>query len=337
MAGWDTALSRWQARRRLPWQGDRLLALDLDQPGHRALLRDHLDRRHLAILTEATRGFGWCEGRTCEITIPLKATAPPDWPRLPAPTPARVIGRSHGQIPARSAVLLASLYGDIRRQDTILAGELPVLLDRLGQPPWWYVRFRDPDPHLRLRIALTGPADFGHAAAVVSGWTRELHLAGLLREVRYPVSYPETGRWGSGRAWAAAEEVFRADSRALLAQLRQPARPHQRALAAAHLIAIASAYLGSVGAGTRWLIDRVPSKAPAPVPRSVYAYAVRIADPRDGWAALRAAAGGTPIVSAWADRDEALAAYRRHLPGPETCGIDAAALAWTARSDRNRS
>src|SRR6266487_6242234 len=360
-----------RATRRLPrrvylTEGDRLLALDLDQPGHRVLLRAHLDGGAPAVLTEAPGNLGWCGGREHEIVVLLKAAGPPAWPRLPKPARARIIAPCQGQAPAISSVLLASLYGDLRRQDVILAEYLPALLDRLGQPPWWYVRFRDPDQHLRLRIALSDPEEFGQLARAVSTCCQELHHAGLLREVRYATSYPETGRWGSGAAWAAAEDVFRADSRAVLTQLGQPTRPHRRSLAAAHTFAIASAFLGSTAAGARWLIDHIPLAAPEPVPRDGFADAVRIADPRRNWAALRAAAGGPAIVQAWANRDHALAGYRRHLPGPDTHGIDtddvlnsllhvhfvravaidfteeatclhlarAAALAWTARTTR---
>ncbi|HXP21110.1 MAG TPA: lantibiotic dehydratase [Streptosporangiaceae bacterium] len=324
---WDDALTTWQERRHLPrrvylTEGDRLLALDLDQPGHRVLLRAGLDRSAHALLTEAPQDAGWCGGRAHEIVVPLRAARPSAWPRLPRPTVARTIRRGQGQLPATSSVLLASLYGDIRRQDTILADYLPVLLDQLRQPSWWYVRFRDPGQHLRLRITLADPEQFGQVARAVSAWSDELHHIGLLREVRYCTSHPETGRWGSGAALTAAEDVFRADSRALLAQFRQPSRPGRRALAAAHSLAIASAFLGSTEAGTRWLVDHVPSAVPARVDRHIFSEAVTIADPRRDWAALRTVPGGTAIAEAWADRDQALAAYRTHLPGPDTHGIN---------------
>jgi thiopeptide-type bacteriocin biosynthesis protein len=324
---WDRAFAEWRAQRRLPQrvyltEGDRLLALDLDQVGHRVLLRTHVDR-DIAVLTEAPRQAGWCGQRAHEVVVPVKAVESPGWPRLPKPTQARIIGRDQGQTPGTSLVLLASLYGDIRRQDTLLAEYLPDLLDRLGEPPWWYVRFRDPDQHLRLRIALSETQEFGRVARTVSTWADELHQAGLLREVRYPTSYPETGRWGAGPAWAAAEDVFRADSRALLTQLRQPARPDRRALVAAHTVAIAGAFHGDTAAGMRWLIDHIPPTAPTPVPRHQFNEAVQIADPRNDWTALRVAPGGDAIAEAWVDRASALATYRGHLSGPHTHGIDA--------------
>ncbi|MEU5839620.1 lantibiotic dehydratase [Streptomyces diacarni] len=323
---WDEAFADWRTRRRLParvclTEGDRRLLLDLEHSGHRVLLRTHLNRGTPAVLTEHLAETGWCQGRAHEVVIPLKATEPPAWPRLPAPTQARLIGRDRHDAPAASDVLLASLYGDIRRQDTILSRHLPDLLDGLDGPPWWYVRFRDPDQHLRLRIALPEPDAFGAVAAKVSAWADDLHRAGLLREVRYPTSYPETGRWGSGPAWQAAEDVFRTDSRALLAQLRLPKRPPRRALVTAHTVAIASAFLGSASAAMQWLIANIPARAPEPLPRHELTEAVRLADPRDQWQALTAVPGGTAIVQAWRDRDRALSVYRERLLGPHAQGI----------------
>ncbi|MFE9939116.1 lantibiotic dehydratase [Streptomyces hirsutus] len=327
-AEWDAAVIDWRARRRLPRrvhlvEDDRRLFLDLDEAGHRTLLRQHLDRTRLAVLTEAPEpeAYGWCDGRTHEVVVPLKATRPPAWPPTPAPTRARSLSPAQIQTPASSPALLATLYGDPRRQDTLLSQHLPGLLEQLGNPPWWFIRFRDPDQHLRLRIALPDPGAFARTARTVSAWADELRGAGLLADLRYPTSYREMGRWGSGAAWDAAEGVFRADSRAVLAQLAQPQRPNQRTLVAAHTVAVASAFLGSAEAAMRWLIDHIPPTAPVPIPRPQFTEAVRLADPRDDWAALRGVPGGDVIVSGWADRDTALAAYRPHLPGPDTQGI----------------
>ncbi|MYS59762.1 lantibiotic dehydratase [Streptomyces sp. SID5468] len=325
---WDTALAGWRERRRLPQhvhlvQDDRRLPLDLDQAGHRSLLRQHLDRARAVVLTEAAPpgADDWSGGRAHEIVVPLKAIRPTAWPALPTPTTARTLSSTQIETPAASSVLLAALYGDRRRQEDLLTRHVPDLMRRLGSPPWWFIRFRDPDQHLRLRVALPDPDDFADTAHTVSVWADELRSTGLLTDLRYPTSYREMGRWGSGPAWDAAEAVFRADSRAVVAQLAQAIRPTQRTLVAAHFLAIASAFLGSPHAGARWLIDHIPPTAPAPVPRPQFAESVTLADPSGDWAALRSAPGGTSIVDAWAERAAALAAYRRHLPGPHTDGI----------------
>ncbi|MFE9687157.1 lantibiotic dehydratase [Streptomyces sp. NPDC006285] len=370
---WDAALEDWQMRRRAPRrvflvEDDRRLFLDLDQAGHRTLLRQHLNRAGTAVLHEAPspEAYGWCGGRAHEVILPLKATRSPGWPPLPTPTVARTLSSAQNQTPTASPVLLAAVYGDLRRQDTLLTQYLPDLLERLGAPSWWFIRFRDPDQHLRLRIALPDPGAFAETAGKVAAWTEELRTAGLVSDLRFPTSYREMGRWGSGAAWEAAEDVFRADSRAVLTQLREPHRPHQRALVAAHTVAITSAFLGNAEAGTQWLIDHIPATAPKPVPRGQFTEVVRLADPTDDWTALHAEPGGAAIVTGWADRDAALAAYRPHLPGPDTDGIAiddvltsllhthfvrhvavnfpeeevclylarAAALAWTGRTDK---
>ncbi|MFB7270636.1 lantibiotic dehydratase [Streptomyces sp. NPDC056244] len=327
-AEWDAVLEDWRTRRRAPRrvflvEGDRRLFLDLGQAGHRALLRQHLNHAGTAVLDEAPapEAYGWCDGRAHEVILPLKAARAPGWPPLPAPTAARTLTPAQMQTPTASAVLLAAVYGDPRRQDTLLAKYVPDLLERLGAPPWWYIRFRDPGQHLRLRITLPDPGAFAGTAGTVAAWAEELRAAGLVSDLRFPTSYREMGRWGSGAAWDAAEEVFRADSRAVLTQLREPRRPNRRALVAAHTVAITTAFLGSVEAGTRWLINHIPATAPAPVARWRFTEAVRLADPTGGWAALRAEPGGAAIVTGWADRDVALAAYRQHLPGPDTTGI----------------
>jgi thiopeptide-type bacteriocin biosynthesis protein len=326
---WSDALTTRLEQRRIPRlvylaEGDRRLPLDLAENAHRAVLRAHLAAAPHAVLTEAPSetDLGWCGGRPHEIVIALTATQRPDWPALPAPATARVVTRSHGHLPATSPVLLASLYGDIHRQDEILAQHLPDLLARFPQPvSWWYIRYRDPAQHIRLRVKLPSADTFGPAARTVSTWAQELMDAGLLREVRYPPDYPETGRWGAGAAWAAAEMVFHADSVAMLAQLRLPRQPGRQALAAAHAIAIAAAYTGAVTTGQRWLIEHVPAAAPERIQRTVLDEARQLADPAGAWPALRSAPGGPVIATAWAGRDQALAAYREHLASPDMAGI----------------
>ncbi|NRQ30668.1 lantibiotic dehydratase [Nonomuraea sp. NN258] len=369
---WDDAVNGWRACRRLPRrvhlvEGDRLLPLDLGQSAHRVLLRVHLNGASQAVLAEAPtpEDVGWCGGRAHELVVPLAAVDPPPWPPLPVPTRARIVGRDRGQLPACSTVLLAHLYGDLLRQDGVLAEYLPDLLARLDRPMWRFMRYRDPDHHLRLRIVLPGPAAFGPTARMVSTWAAELRQAGLLRELTYPTSYPETGRWGSGNAMAAAEQVFAADSAAVLTQLRLPERPHRQALIAANSVAIAAAFTGSTAVGMQWLISNIPASAPCRVPRPTFTEAVRIADPRHDWAELRAREGGEAIVAAWQPRNEALTGYRAHFPSHETeaiplddvlgsllhvhfvraCGIDfddeaaglylarCAALAWRVRAE----
>ncbi len=322
---WVDALVAWRRRFRVPdavylGEGDRRLRLDLDEPAHLYLLRSDLDRAGQATVRETPEdgAFGWCAGRAHEIVVPLAATHRPG--RSPGPRrawPARVIGPEHGHLPGASDWLSVKLYGHPDRHTAILTTHLPGLLSVWDSPPkWWFIRYQDPEPHLRLRIRLRGADTFGETAQRVGAWAAGLRCLGLIGQVQLDTYYPETGRFGGSAAMAAAESVFAADSAAAIAQLRYTGRsgvPHQHAIIAASLVELATSVTGSIGEGMRWLIDHI-SKISIPAPaREVRDQAIRLADPHDRWAALCAIPGGEDIATAWARRGTALAAYRDTL------------------------
>ncbi|MFJ4276080.1 lantibiotic dehydratase [Streptomyces coelicoflavus] len=370
---WHKAADEWRARRRVPdevalAEGDQLLPLDLSERAHLALLRAHLDTHESALLTEAESEEGWFDGRSHEIIAPMTAVRPPQWPAVPPVTADQLVTRDHGHLPGAASWLLVKLYGHVERQPEILADHLPALLGQWNEPPtWWYMRYRDPRWHLRLRIAVPSEQDFALTAQRVSAWANGLRRAGLLTDMQFATSYPETGRWGPGPLMSLAEDVFAADSRALAVQFAQSSRPHQQVLAAANFVSVAAAFTGSTAAGMNWLNAHGRITDPRPMDRTVRGQALRLADPADGWAALRAAPGGDAIASAWSERDAALARYRQKLDAfggidPDVvldsllhahhiraAGIDkddermcvrlahAAAMAWTHRGDHHES
>ncbi|MBQ1098430.1 lantibiotic dehydratase [Streptomyces sp. b94] len=370
---WHKAADEWRARRRVPdevelAEGDQLLPLDLSERAHLALLRAHLDTHESVILTEAESEEGWFDGRSHEIIAPMTAVRPPQWPAVPPVTADQLVTRDHGHLPGAASWLLVKLYGHVERQPEILADHLPALLGQWNEPPtWWYMRYRDPRWHLRLRIAVPSEQDFALTAQRVSAWANGLRRAGLLTDMQFATSYPETGRWGPGPLMSLAEDVFAADSRALAVQFAQSSRPHQQVLAAANFVSVAAAFTGSTAAGMNWLIAHGRITDPRPMDRTVRGQALRLADPADGWAALRAAPGGDAIASAWSERDAALARYRQkldafggihphvvldsllHAHHIRAAGIDkddermcvrlahAAAMAWTHRGDPHES
>jgi len=327
-AQWNTAFTAWQARRMVPRhiyivEGDQRLPLDLENHTDRVLLRAQLGRHEELVLAEAPspQELGWCDRRPHEVVVALTATTPPAWPQLPQPHPARVVDRSRGDAPGTSKVLLAKLYSPVERQDELLAMHLLELLEQMAGPKWWLMRYRDPRPHLRLRFTLDRPADFAAAAAAVSTWATGLQRLGLIDDLVYATSYPETGRWGSGTALAAAEAVFAADSQVVLTQLRLSDRPHRQVLLAANIVAIATDFWGDAATGMQWLTDVIPAQAGPRLPREVFSAGVRLADPSDRFANLRNTATGEQITTAWHPRSVALADYQALPPGPDTAGI----------------
>ncbi|RAY15000.1 lantibiotic dehydratase [Actinomadura craniellae] len=313
--GWDHGLTAWREQTGLPLRvyagdGDRRLGLDLAEPAHRAVLRSLL--RPDATLTlraaPAPDASGWIDGRAHEIVIPLASTrepAPP--PRLPRHP--RVPGRDHGHLPGSPGRFYLKLYSHPGGQNAILLRHLPHLVDALdGQATWWFLRYRDPHDHLRLR--LTVPA--ARSAAVtarLADWSDRLRQAGLVGRVQWDTYFPEEGRFGAGATMAVAEAYFAADSTAALAQLAIADRgdTDPQALTAASILDITAGLLGSPAAATRWLIDHACTTTPAPA-RPLYRQAVTLADPDQHQ--VSALPGGDHLLACWARRRQKLRAYR---------------------------
>lgn len=242
---WRDAWQRYRERHRLPRKvllgaDDARLRLDLDESAHLAVLRSHLDRHATAVLTEAPGPSGWIGGRPAELLLTLAHI--PERPRPPA-RPARPASRLR-HLPGRSRWVEARLYG---RPDDILArlaafSELPA--------GWWFLRYPEPEPHVRLRIPLRDAADFADVAGDLARWAERLDDDGLLADYTLATYRPEA-RYGTGATLAAAEAVFAADSRAALRRLSGD----RQATAAAGMLAIAHAFIGD---GARWLADHAP-------------------------------------------------------------------------------
>lgn len=308
---WNQALTAWLEATGCPAAvslgiGDQTLGLNLNEPAHRALLRDHLTRNPTALLRLIPEGDDWIGGHPHEIVIPLTATTPrPPAPRLSSP-PVDV--RTHGSLPGHDHHYL-KIYARPEEQTTILTAHLPRLVGQL--PPegrWWFLRHADPEPHLRLRIS-------GLPIDAITGWTQELTDADLTRRVQWDTDFGEPGRFGSPAAYHATTAVFAADSAAALAQLAITARRPTlgwRALTAASMVDLVTAVIGDPQQALRWLIARTRTHRPAP-PRAVYDQAIALANPYDP-TAVASLRGSENLMDRWAQRRRTVAAWRDSLP-----------------------
>ncbi len=311
---WDSALAAWRSRTYLPGHvlagdGDRCIALDLSESSHRALLRAEIERAGRArLLTGPKPGdLGWTAGHPHEITIPLAVPGPVTGP---VRWRGEITRRDHGHLPGCDGRIYLKLYGPPDLQDAVLA-RLPQLTMRLdGQGSWWYIRYEDPEPHLRLRIAL-GTGSIGTAAGQVGDWTGELRDHGLVTRVSWDTYYPEISRFGGAAAIEAAEAFFTADSAAATAQITAAARrsgPDARALTAASMTDIIRSTTETDAEAMRWLAKHARTSPVSP-PRPVYDQAVAlVCAPHSATAAM---AGD--IQRAWTARHFALTAYRDAL------------------------
>ena len=318
---WDGALTDWASQMRLPRRvqvgdGDRRIALDLREPSHRALLRAEIDRSGHARLHFAPgrSELGWADGHAHEITIPLAAASTPI---SPVRWSGEVTRRSHGHLPGCSGPLYFQLYSPRDLQDAVLTRHLPQLAARIGrQARWWFIRYDNPAPHLRLRLILPGGRMPGRAAEVAGTWTAELRARGLITRATWETYYPEAARFGGTSVMDAAEAFFAADSDAAAAQITAAAgkaRPDAQVLTAASMADIAAAVTADDASAMRWLAGHIKADS-APPPRMVYDQAVSLicdsrSRPPDG------------IAQAWLARRGALAAYRTALERAGTVSL----------------
>ncbi|MFJ6140871.1 lantibiotic dehydratase [Kitasatospora sp. NPDC092286] len=229
---WAEGLARWRRRWGVPAavrlvSGDQRISLDLNLPWHQQLLHSQARSAGPTVLQEELAPVGdggWLRGpdgaRTAELVVPLRRRAtPPAAARPRRPLPAR--HHRTVELPGGSW-LFARLVATEARQDEILADHLPRLVGTLpGEVDrWFFIRYQDPAPHLRLRFHGAPQALAGDLLPALHDWALELRRAGLAADLRLESYAPETDRYGGAEVLADAERVFHADSLVALAALR---------------------------------------------------------------------------------------------------------------------
>ncbi|MFQ6144441.1 lantibiotic dehydratase [Streptomyces seoulensis] len=361
---WAADFERWRERWRVPGRvrladGDHRITLDLSLPAHLELLRDELRRHPSAVLEElpdsGDRGLGWLAptdgdvrrmGHAAEVVFSLMrrpATAPAPTPASPS---SRSRGAGHGASPPTdspvpflhlaerevhlpgSKWLYAKVYCAAERQDEILADRLPAFLAEMPCEVrrWFYVRYHDDAPHLRLRFHGEPEVLTGALLPRLTAWVRDLSDTGPPHRLVLDTYDPETERYGGLAGMSAAEAFFEADSRACLEQIRllRDSRSNldPTVMVAADFMDIAHRVLGPEQA-QHWLSETAPR---------MYGVDLRgtrpedVLDPRDDWSGLRDTPGGDRLWKSWSERAPSLAQFTDRLRTREAGGGGHAAL-----------
>ncbi|MGI5347956.1 lantibiotic dehydratase [Streptomyces sp. CA-250714] len=279
-SGWEGAVAAWRERYRVPdevnlarW--DRMYRVDLTDPWRREVFRQEVRAGgSLAImedLTDGGRELGWSGGHCAEVVIPFaRSTAPGQReetarrPRRPVPAP-RPTDHTAAHLPGEGW-LYAKFYAAQDTHDELLHAALPTLVREVEDElrSWHFLRYRDPEPHIRLRL-------HGEAAALrtrvlprLAAVSRNWQETGLIKGMVLDTYRPETDRYGGPEALAHAERMFCVDSQSALAQLRMRARG-ALALPAPVLAAVNHALLLESLGGWDWSawISRALPKGPA--------------------------------------------------------------------------
>jgi len=220
-------LTRWRDERRIPrfvrlCESDYYLPIDFENVlSARCFVRSI---RHFAFahLEEQYEEGGLCvhseEGAfQHEATIPFTAL------NTAKPSRDAIVATSRYIFPPGSRWVYAKIYASSGQTDQVLSEEVPRLLRSSRMQglleKWFFVRFADPDHHLRVRLK------------AVSGSERELFVAvqerlhewipnGLCWRIQFDTYLPEVERYGGPAAMEIAEEIFCHDSDAALEIIR---------------------------------------------------------------------------------------------------------------------
>jgi thiopeptide-type bacteriocin biosynthesis protein len=320
---WQESFEAWREQWSVPdhieaTRGDQRIRLDLTSPLHRRILMRELRHEPDTVLYETPGGgepgTGWLSDHANEMVVPLlgRADEPAsESPVIPAPAP-RPRHHPGGQW------LYAKLYVSKERHEEILVANVTPLLDAVRHwvDRWFFIRYSDPDPHLRLRFHASPEALTRHVLPLLHDWAAELCHLGMARRLVLDTYEPEVSRYGGEKALEIAEQLFCADSEAAIAQLRLRQADTgipPGVLAAANYVDV----LHGLGdeRWRRWLLENYPKGAYHSAFQRHRELALKLIDPEGGWAALSAMGHAGQIPAIWERRSAAVARYGEMLRG----------------------
>jgi thiopeptide-type bacteriocin biosynthesis protein len=203
---------------------------------------------------------------------------------------------------------------------------VPPLIDAVRSriERWYFLRYADPDPHLRLRFHAGQGVLTRHVLPMLHDWAADFCGSGMARRLMLDTYEPEVARYGGEKAMEPAERVFHADSETVLAQLRLRLDGTDgmdgmdgiasEVLAAANYVDILRG-LGDEG-WQQWLLANYPKGAHHRAFRRHRDLAMRLIDPAGDWPALRVLPYAQEIPAIWESRSKAVSEYGEVLrPG----------------------
>jgi thiopeptide-type bacteriocin biosynthesis protein len=238
--GFAAALAAWRERWSVPRHvylavADNRLLLDLDDPEHVELLREELGgltEGRSALLQEALPGpaEAWLPGpdggHITELVVPVTARRS----RQPAASAEEAHAHTSPVAPGLrlrppgSDWLYLKLYGPRPFEDELIAGPLASLCEFATgaglSDGWFFLRYADPDPHLRVRFHGEPAALLGPLLRQVCDWAADLVADGVCTRFAFDTYEREVERYGGDDGLRAAEAIFAADSPAVAGMLR---------------------------------------------------------------------------------------------------------------------
>jgi thiopeptide-type bacteriocin biosynthesis protein len=116
------------------------------------------------------------------------------------------------------------LFGGPGILDSLLCTSISELLDNLDRAQlvsnWFFIRYADPQSHLRLRFKLYSPESRVHFEKLLHECVSQCLSSQLVSDVQVDTYHREIERYGGKEGMSVAEDVFTADSIAVLEILK---------------------------------------------------------------------------------------------------------------------
>jgi thiopeptide-type bacteriocin biosynthesis protein len=217
----DAWCARWDAPAALVVAaGDHRLTLDLTRAGDADELRRVLRSRGSVVVQEqfpqpdrtwltdtAGRRFA------AELVVPLVRRS-----SSPAPPASRIGGHGADLRPPGSDWLFVKLYCPSDSETELLSGPVRAFTRDVageGFTDWFFIRYSDPRPHIRLRFRGEPARLLADLLPRVTAWATDLTSSGVCQRFSIDTYDRELDRFGGSHGLAVAEDFFCADSAAV--------------------------------------------------------------------------------------------------------------------------
>lgn len=205
-------------------EADNELYLDLGQSLCQKILRDHLRKNESVRIQEFLYTPDKCfiNGHASEIVIPVAGKSPKPYSK----TSSVISGKSY---PPGSEWLYLKLYMGQKAADKLLGEKIRPFVQLLKEKEliqkWFFIRYQDPDFHLRLRFYHGFDPDFSKTVLELfhSHFSEELDT-GSIHELQITHYQPEYNRYPDMEE---AEILFMQDSELVLERLESDAEEYR--------------------------------------------------------------------------------------------------------------
>lgn len=236
-SGWERykAIQDWRASKRIPRhvlfaETDNKLPVDLENPlsidsfvdaarsKEQCRIEELFPAPHELTATDGARRY------VSEVLVPLTVAQPTAEKPLVS-TPRSSLARS---FPPGSEWLFAKVYAGAATCDRVLVNVIAPLVASLARDRvirrWFFIRYSDPDWHLRLRFH-GDPGTLSEAMVRLRRACDVFLRDGAIRKIQFDTYERELERYGGGETMILSEAVFEADSDAALQVLAATASP----------------------------------------------------------------------------------------------------------------